>query len=290
MPRAVVVGVVAALACSSAWAAPPTLEDASGKALFSDDASREAFLLQGKIVRDRSAGEGLTGSRRVTLRRGEVEHDAHVQTHDEYKALVRFPSGTQLDFRDTWRNNVAAYRLDRLLGLGMVPTTVVRDYVNERGAWTWWVDDVIMDEKERYLSHKAPPDPVLWNRQIFVVRLFDQLIYNFDRTLENLLIDSHWRVWMIDHTRAFKIFKDLREPKDLAPTCERHLLAALRTLDKPTLEKVMDDLLDGTQIDGLLARRDTIVRHYDDEIAKLGEDAVLYDLPPRLPPSPPSRD
>jgi hypothetical protein len=290
MPRPIAVSALAALACAAAWAAPPALEDAAGKTPFPDDASREAFLLEGKIVRDRSAGEGVTDPRRVTLERDGVRHDAEVQTHDEYHARLELGSSVEIDFRDTWRNNVAAYRLDRLLGLGMVPTTLARDYVNKRAAWTWWVDDVIMDEKTRYTSHEPAPDPVVWNRQIFIVRLFDQLIYNFDRNLGNLLIDSQWRIWMIDHTRAFKIFKDLREEKDLAPTCERHLLAALRTLDKPTLEKVMDDLLSGSQIDGLLARRDRIVRHYDDEIAQLGESAVLYDLPSRLPPAPASRD
>jgi len=40
---------------------------------------------------------------------------------------------------------------------------------------------------------------------MWVVRLFDQLIYNTDRNLGNLLIDKSWRLWMIDHTRAFKV-------------------------------------------------------------------------------------
>jgi hypothetical protein len=290
MPRRAFAHVTVVLACVAASAAWAWAEEAGATASFPDDASREAFLLEGRIIRDRSAGEGVTDSRRVTLEREGVEHDAQVQIHDEYHSELRLESTVEIDFRDTWRNNVAAYRLDRLLGIGMVPTAVVRDYVHDRGAWSWWVDDVIMDEKERYLSHKPAPDPVVWNRQIFIVRLFDQLIYNFDRNLENLLIDSQWRLWMIDHTRAFKIFKDLREEKDLAPTCERHLLAALRTLDQPTLEKVMDGLLNDTQIDGLLARRDKIVRHYDGLIASRGEAAVLYDLPPRLPPPPPRRD
>jgi hypothetical protein len=33
------------------------------------------------------------------------------------------------------------------------------------------------------------------------MRAFDQLIYNTDRNLGNLLIDGDWRIWMIDHTR-----------------------------------------------------------------------------------------
>lgn len=87
---------------------------------------------------------------------------------------------------------------------------------------------------------------------------------------------------MIDHGRSFKVFEDLRNEKGLPARCEKRLLAALRTLDRPTLEKTMEGLLDEKQIDGLLARRDTIVGFYDDAIAARGAPAVVYELPPRL--------
>jgi hypothetical protein len=32
--------------------------------------------------------------------------------------------GTELNFRDTWKFNVAGYKLDRLLGMNMVPVSV----------------------------------------------------------------------------------------------------------------------------------------------------------------------
>ena len=180
---------------------------------------------------------------------------------------------------------MAAYRLDRMLGLGMVPVTVARRDQQSAGmaSYTWWVDDVLMAEKERYDRKLRAPDPVTWNRQIFIVRVFDQLIYNFDRNLGNLLIDKSWRVWMIDHTRAFKIFGELRSEKNLNDTwCEADLLARLRTLEKPALQQAMKDLLIEGQIDGLLARRDRIVRLYEQRIAANGEERVLYHLPSRL--------
>jgi hypothetical protein len=159
---------------------------------------------------------------------------------------------------------------------------VVRRYHEKTAAFTWWVDDVIMSEEQRYAKKIAPPDTDAWNHQLYVVRVFDQLIHNFDRNLGNLLIDKDWRVWMIDHTRAFKIFGKLRAPENLGPRCERHLLEGMRRLDAPTLKTVMKDVLIPAQIDGLLARRDLIVAHYEKKIAEQGEDAVLYDLPPRI--------
>jgi hypothetical protein len=176
---------------------------------------------------------------------------------------------------------VAAYRPDHLLGLRMVPVTVVRRDDTKDAAFTWWVDDVQMTERDRFQKKIQSPDVDDWNRQIFVVRVFDQLIYNFDRNLGNLLIDKDWRVWMIDHTRAFKVFSTLKEEKNLGRICERHLLEKLRQLDRDSLKTAMKDLLTDGQIDGLLKRRDRIARFYEDKIAARGEDAVLYDLPIR---------
>jgi len=248
------------------------------------DAEREQFLLKAEVVKQKGAPGGITGSYRATLRLGDFQHDAHIQPHDEYKAQLQLGSGLELDFRDTWRNNVAAYRIDRMLGLGMIPATVVRkdERSNKPASYTWWVDDVLMVERERYEKKTPAPNPTEWNRQIFVVRLFDQLIYNFDRNLGNLVIDKDWRIWMIDHTRAFKVFKELREEKNLSATCEADLLARLRTLEKPALREATQDLLTEGQVDGLLGRRDTIVRIYEQRIAAKGEAGVLYHLPSRL--------
>ncbi|HEY6548038.1 MAG TPA: hypothetical protein VI589_09025 [Vicinamibacteria bacterium] len=245
------------------------------------DAQKEAFLLKAEVVKRRAAPGGITNSRRATLRKDGVEHDAHIQVVDEYKSQINLNSGLELDFRDSWRNNVAAYRLDRLLGLRMIPVTVVRVDEFKTASFTWWVDDVLMTEKERFEKKIKSPDPDAWNRQIFVVRIFDQLIYNIDRNLGNLLIEKDWTIWMIDHTRAFKIFKDLKMEKNLGTSCERDFLASLRTLTKPALVPLMKDLLAEGQVDALLARRDKIVRHYETQIAARGEGSVLYDLPSR---------
>jgi hypothetical protein len=131
------------------------------------------------------------------------------------------------------------------------------------------------------VAKQRPPDVADWNRQLSVVGVFDQLILNFDRNAGNLLIDRGWRVWMIDHGRAFKTARSLRNPRALGDSCEKDLLAALRKLDPAVLQVRMAGLLTDAQIEGLLARRDEIVAYYDRMIAHRGEAAVLYDLPPR---------
>lgn len=132
--------------------------------------ARETFLLTARIVSSRSAPKGITDSRRVTLSDGVLTHDAHVQSIDEARASFQGKRGTELNFRDSWRYNVAAYRLNLLLGLDMVPVTVQRSYQYGPASFTWWVDDVMMDEGTRLTEKRRAPDLQAWNRQMAVDR------------------------------------------------------------------------------------------------------------------------
>ena len=114
---------------------------------------------------------------------------------------------------------------------------------------------------------------------MFIVRVFDQLIFNTDRNLQNVLIDKEWHIWMIDHTRAFRMLTTLKAPKDLVK-CDRALLASLRELDIERA-KTLKPYLNDTEIKGLLARRDKIVKFFDDQVKAKSEAAILYDRPAR---------
>jgi len=245
---------------------------------FLTDAEKERFLLQARILSRQAVRRGV-GTERVILALNGIEHEAHVQEIDEYDLKVQPTDDSEIGLRDNWRNNVAAYRLDRLLGLRMVPVTVERRDELKEASFTWWVDDLLMDGKSRLKL--AGPAAEAWNRQMDAVRIFDQLIHNINRNAGTLLVDKDWRIWTIGHSRAFKSAQKLKAPKSLGARCPRGLLAGLRRLDKLTVEKSMVGLLDGPQIDGLLARRDAIVRHFEERVAASGEGEVLFDLPPR---------
>ena len=243
-------------------------------------AEREQFLLKASVMRHKTLGKGVTSSERATLSDGKYEHDAHVQAIDEQKASFATSRGTELNFKDTYKFNIAAYRLDRILKLNMTPASVERKVAGKTSAVTWWVDDVLMDELQRHNKKLEPPDQENWNNQMYVVRVFDQLIYNTDRNLGNLLIDKQWRLWMIDHTRAFRLMTELQNEKNLAK-CDRHLLANLRTLDEDKLMEQLRPYLNKAEVKAILARRDLIVQFFEKEIAQKGEGAVLYDLASR---------
>ncbi|HEU0004859.1 MAG TPA: hypothetical protein VFS12_02605 [Terriglobia bacterium] len=236
---------------------------------------KEEFLAKAQIVKSKQVSTGITGTYRVTLTDGRLTHDASVQPIDEAKTTYQTARGTEFNFRDTYVHNMAAYKLDQLIGLNMIPVTVVRKFKGNNASYTWWVDDFLMMELDRHKRKMEPPDPEAWNRQMHVVRVFDQLIYNMDRNLGNLLIDKAWRLWMIDHTRSFRTFRELKTPANLV-RCERKLLARLKELDDTTFSRELESFLKPEELKGLLARRDVIVRLFEQK----GESA-LYDAPGR---------
>jgi hypothetical protein len=232
---------------------------------------QETFLKTAKLVRIREAGKGVTNTQRATLSDGTITHDASVQTIDISMNEFRGNRGTELNFKDSWRYNVAAYRLNQILQLGRIPVSVERTHRGKPGSFTWWVDDVLMDEGER-LKTKAPaPDPSAWNEQMWHVRLFDQLIQNVDRNLGNLLIDKSWAVWMIDHSRAFRLSNKLSTPKNLT-RIERGALERLRALTAEALNDAVGDYLSSFEKRAVLQRRDEIVTLFEK-----GGPSMIYD-------------
>lgn len=232
---------------------------------------KEEFLRTAKVVSTRPTSKGITGVLRATLRSedGSLTHEAAISRIDEKKASFQTDRGTELNFRDTYKFNIAAYKLARLLGLDMVPPHVERAHAGSTGSFCWWVDNVLMDYGEMLKKKAKPPDQNLFNAQYSIVQVFDQLIYNVDRNQGNLLITQDWKLWMIDHGRAFRLLHTLQDPRALK-MCERNLLAKLRTLDHPTLERELGAYLSNMEITGLLKRRDKIVAYFD----KAGEKAL----------------
>src|SRR3970282_1362120 len=85
---------------------------------------QEHFLATAKLMEIHTLAQGVTGSQRATLSDGSLTHDAHIQTIDEFQTAAPTASGYEANFRDSFKFNVAAYRLNRMLGLDMIPATV----------------------------------------------------------------------------------------------------------------------------------------------------------------------
>jgi hypothetical protein len=243
-------------------------------------AEMEQFLLNAEVLQRKGISQGVTNSEKAMLSDGKLQHQAHIQSIDVQKNTFTSSHGTELNFKDSYKFNIAAYRLDKILDLNMTPVSVLRKLGGKTSAVTWWVDDKMFDDVDRKKQGIEPPNQDDWNKQMYVVRVFDQLIYNTDRNLGNLVIDKQWRMWMIDHTRAFRLQAKLLDEKNLV-MCDRKLLANVRKLDQDTLEEQLQPFLTKGEIKAILARRDLIVKFFDKLVKEKGEGAVLYDLPAR---------
>jgi hypothetical protein len=239
------------------------------------DADKERFLRTAMIASAEEIDHGVTKPVKAKLVLSGVEHSAQIQTVD--KELPDFfpQKGPPVPMRDSWRFNVAAYKVDRLLGLNMVTVTIARSYKGKPGAISWWVDNVMFEEHERVKKEIAPPDPEAFARQRALGQVFDELIINIDRNFGNLLITKAWKVALIDHTRSFTAYHGIRNEENLT-RCSRDLIAKMKAMTATTLGAAVGTHLTSAEERALLARRDRIVEFFERTAKAKGEENVLF--------------
>ena len=240
------------------------------------------FLSTAKIVSSKPIGKGTTGARRLTLSNGTLTHDASFQKVDQKNSAENLRQGKkmagELLFVDAYRYNIAAWQLARLLDLAhMVPPTVERSHNGERGALSWWVDDVMMDEAERERTNAVPTGGGTNNlaRQRTLMDVFTELVRDTDRNKGNVLYTTDWRVIMLDFTRAFRLQPELRRPEVLT-RCGRDLLVRLRAMTREDMVRAVGSQLTAGEVNAVMKRRDLIVQRFDQLIAARGEASVLF--------------
>lgn len=86
----------------------------------------EEFLTSAEVVGSRQmvGPEAVTSPWVLTLKRGDVTH----------RGLWKNAQGRMGGYWEGWTYEIAAYRLDKYLGLGLVPPTVERRFREERGS------------------------------------------------------------------------------------------------------------------------------------------------------------
>jgi len=188
--------------------------------------------------------------------------------------------GIQRGHYESYKAEIAAYELDKLLGLGMVPVKVERRIRGQLGAAVMWVSPTQSFKDLGGLP--TPPNRYLgyWTIQLIRAKMFDNLIYNRDPNEGNWLTDPSWNIFLIDHTRSFT--PDLEMAHDDMIRVDRYLWERMQLLDEPTLTERLGEWLSEREIRGILARRDRMGERIDELVAKSGEAAVLirYGLPP----------
>ncbi len=252
--------------------------DPEGKPLpFSSDEEVMEFLRTARVIRSEEIPVGITRPLKIVLEKDGVRMHAIFRDVNMDNPRQRLKSGTVvMNFRDSYIFEPAAYELSRLLGLDNVPPAILRKLRGKRGSLQAWVENAT-NETSRVSDNITAPDKMLWSKQMWNMRVFDNLIYNTDRNQGNILYDGDWKLWLIDHGRAFRREKELRNPK-LIVKCGHKLWEKLKSLDEQVVRERLKKFLRSSEIKALLRRRDILVEHIQKLIEERGENKVLFTL------------
>jgi hypothetical protein len=241
---------VAVVACLTGPALLQAQDAESARTWLGREADIEKFLVSAAVVSLKELGVGVTRPQRATLEPG-----------GPVDAMVWKPikPGQYAGRWESYKSEIAAYELDKFLGLGMIPPTVEREVRGDVGAAVMWVAPAqsfkdlggVPGQK----GVKAPPPAAVgrWNLQLTRAKMLDNLIGNPDPNLGNWMVDPAWNLILIDHTRAFTSSRNLYHTM---ANVDLELWEKMNTLDEATLTGVVGTWLDRTAIRSMLARRD----------------------------------
>jgi hypothetical protein len=221
----------------------------------------EHSLVDGKVGKMEAVPIGVTKPQRGTIEGTPMRF-----------AWKPLRPGYSKGFMESYKAEIAAYKLDRMLDMHMVPPIVERKIDGLSGAAIYWVENT-----KGWSVEKPPqgPEPQ-WSLQLTRMKMFDLLIANIDRNQGNLIYDADWHLILIDHSRAFIDKKDL---KNIAPLgrVDRKLWEKMQALTMDEFNRGLGDWVGEKEKKAMLLRRDLMAKNIQELVAKRGEAFVFYD-------------
>ena len=260
-PIAAALLLVAALASAQSREAPATGAAAEPWACrelcgMSCERELEEFLQTAEVTGIEDVGDGITHPRRVTLQKDGRHARAIFKTVDITSTELHYTNRLEQVFTDRYVYEVAAYRIDRMLGIGLVPVTVLRTIHGELGSLQLWIEDAM--PMQDAVDHDLPVgDAELLLQRLMLMYVLDAMIYNIDRNFGNILVrPERDHLFLIDHSRSFRTAKKLPSHKEERPIpVPERVVRGLRELDLEALSAELDGLLKPQQIRAIEARR-----------------------------------
>ena len=204
----------------------------------------EAYLRTAPIVRTESTERGVTKPVRAFFESGGPVASM------TWKAL---PPGRSNGFYESYKSEIAAYEIDKLLNLNMVPPRVEREMDGQPGVAVMWVDGARTFAETGGVPTPPPAKSRAWNVELIRAKMFHDLVGDLDPNLGNWLVDPAWHVILIDQSRALTTDTTLVHTLQRV---DRALWTRMRALTEPALTQALSRWLDRDQIRAVIARRD----------------------------------
>ncbi len=238
----------------------------------------EEFLKTAEIIKAQEIGTGVNKPLRLFLKQGDVENSG----------CWKNPRGKIEGRIEGWQYEIAAYEMDRLLDLNLVPPTVERKYNGKPGSLQLWCvyKYNLLEIMEENIPIPKAKQIHLNNKMKYLARAFDSLIGNADRTQENIHYTEDWRMILIDHSQSFrsgrKFEKQLMFGKNGIQGSKpfrrlpRTFIEKIKALDFETIKNAVGPYLTDKEIKAVLKRKELILKEIAEMIKEQGEDKVLY--------------
>lgn len=243
---------------------PPSAAPSDTRTWLGHEAEIEAYLKTVEMLSFDELSTGVTKPLR-----------AHLPEGGPMKYLVwkTIQPGRYGGYWESYKSEIAAYEMDKLLKLEMVPPSVERVYKGVHGAAIMWASNT-KNFKDLGGQPTAPvAEQARWNRQMVKAKMFHNLIGDIDPNLGNWLVDPGWNLVLIDFSRCFT--NDLSFKHELTRV-DPDLWKRMQDLTEETLAPVIGQWGVGPgDRKALLKRRDKMQLLIDKLVKDRGETYVF---------------
>jgi hypothetical protein len=229
---------------------PAAPQPSSSKIWVGRHAEFEEFLRTADIERITGVEVGVLGIKRAYFKPGGLAIRA---------AFRSIPPGTYDGFFESYKSEIAAYKLDRLLELDMVPPTVERRHDGQMVSLQLWAENMKM-LKEVQEQKLRPADIEPYNVQLRRQKVFHNLVGNLDPNQGNILFDPLWNVVLVDCSRCFTNTAPLKFEMTYI---DRPFFDRVKALTRDGLRRELGSYLEGGGVDAILRRRNEIVKVFE---------------------------
>ena len=239
--------------------APQTTPAASARTWLGHESQIEEHLKTAGVTSLDDIGTGVTRPMR-----------AHLKPADPVESLVwkMLPPGWRGGHWESYKSEIAAYELDKLLQMHMVPPAVERSINGEAGAAVMWVEGP-RSVKER--GGKVPSGEI-WGKSIRRMVVFDNLIGNGDRNAGNILVGPPGELILIDHSRAF--VDAVKLPRNIERV-DAEQWERIMSLTEDDLTRALGPWLENRAVGAIVERRKRMAEVVDKLVAKKGRALVI---------------